>query len=179
MEKFGIDKNRYEFSPTLARGLDYYTGIILEVEVEEYPVGSLGGGGRYDKLVGMFSGQDVPAVGFAFGFDRCIEAMEALNLFPDDLTTAKVLVTVFTKELIKNSIDVADRLHVRDINAEIYLDPEVKLEKQLKYADQKGIPYVIIIGDEEVKSGKVVLKDLKNRTQEAFSLDEVINKLTQ
>ncbi len=179
LEKFGIDKNRYEFSPTLARGLDYYTGIILEVEVEEYPVGSLGGGGRYDKLVGMFSGQDVPAVGFAFGFDRCIEAMEALNLFPDDLTTAKVLVTVFTKELIKNSIDVADRLHVRDINAEIYLDPEVKLEKQLKYADQKGIPYVIIIGDEEVKSGKVVLKDLKNRTQEAFSLDEVINKLTQ
>lgn len=178
LEQLGITKTQYEFSPTLARGLDYYTGMILEVEVEEYPTGSLGGGGRYDKLVGMFAGKDIPAVGFSFGFDRIIEAMDQLNLFPQDLTTTKVLVTVFSMELGQNSVDVALQLRLNNINTELWLDANSKLEKQFKYADLKEIPYVIVIGPEEVENNKITLKDLSRKTQETLSLEQAITKLT-
>lgn len=177
LDQAGISKENYEFSPTLARGMDYYTGIILEVEVEEYPVGSLGGGGRYDKLVGMFAGRDIPAVGFAFGFDRLMEAMEELKLFPENLGGTEVLVTIFSKDLEKQSLEISSRLRSNNINCETYLDASAKLDKQLKYADQKQIPYAIIIGPEEAASGKVVLKDLQNRTQETLSIDEVTSRL--
>src|SRR5260221_3941691 len=103
LEQFGISKKNATFSPTLARGLDYYTGMIFEIEIPEYPAGSVAGGGRYDELIGMFlpAGRQVAAVGFAIGFDRTLEAMEALDLFPKTLSesAAKVLVTVFNKEL--------------------------------------------------------------------------------
>ncbi len=166
------------FDSTLARGLDYYTGLIFEIEIEGYTAGSIGGGGRYDKLIGMFAGKDIPAVGFAFGFDRLIEAMTELNLFPQDLGGTKVLVTIFSPELEKNSLEISSRIRSNNINCEIYLDPNAKLDKQLKYADQKQIPYAIIIGPEETESGKVVLKNLNERTQETLALDEVIQKLT-
>lgn len=162
------------FDPTLARGLDYYTGLIFEIEIAGYEVGSIGGGGRYDNLIGMFSNKDIPAVGFAFGFDRLIEAMEELKLFPEDLQTTKVLITVFSKELGEKSTEIADKLRNANINTELYLDTNTKLEKQLKYADLKGIPYVIIIGPEEVEKNMVMLKDLKNRTQKSLSINEVI-----
>jgi len=87
-----LNDQKVVFDPALARGLDYYTGLIFEVEVEGYDVGSIAGGGRYDNLIGMFAGRDIPAVGFAFGFDRLMEAMEVLNLFPTNLYTSKVLV---------------------------------------------------------------------------------------
>ncbi|MBI2086084.1 histidine--tRNA ligase [Candidatus Daviesbacteria bacterium] len=175
-------EDRVEFSPTLARGLDYYTGMIFEVEIEGYSVGSVAGGGRYDNLVGMFADKQIPAVGVAFGFDRVIEAMDQMDLFPKDLTTTKVLVTIFNKDLSPVAIDVADRLRLRGINSELWLDPKTKLEKQLKYADQKGIPFVIIIGPEEAALNKVMLKNLNppagGKTQEALTLDEAIQKLT-
>ncbi len=177
LEELGVPKENYEFSPTLARGLDYYTGIILEVEVEGYSVGSLGGGGRYDKLIGMFAGKDIPAVGFAFGFDRIIEAMEELNLFPENLAVTQVLVTVFSMELGEKSVQTALSLRSAGINTEMWLYADTKLEKQLKYADQKGIPNVVIIGPEEVESNKVVLKNLAHRTQDTVTLDELIAKL--
>ena len=177
LNDMGVNENRYEFSPTLARGMDYYTGMILEIEVEGYEIGSVGGGGRYDNLVGMFSKTQVPAVGFAFGFDRLVEAMEQLDLFPKDLTTTKVLVTVFNMELGAKSIEISSKLRSNNINTELWLDPETKLEKQLKYADQKEIPYVIIIGDEEAKNNTVTLKNLKDRTQKTTSLDEAVNQL--
>lgn len=178
LEDLGVNKDYYEFSPTLARGLDYYTGMILEVEIEEYSAGSVGGGGRYDNLVGMFAGKDIPAVGFAFGFDRLIEALDQIDLFPKDLITTKVLMTVFSMELGPNSIEAVNKLRKAGINTELYLDANTKLEKQLKYADQKGIPYVVIIGPDEAKSAKVTLKDLKNKSQEQLSLDQLIQKLT-
>ncbi|HYK08785.1 MAG TPA: histidine--tRNA ligase [Candidatus Eisenbacteria bacterium] len=178
LEKMGLSKENFEFSPTLARGLDYYTGMIFEIEAEEYPVGSICGGGRYDKLIGMFAGRDIPAVGFAFGFDRTYEAMDALNLFPEEMTnaTSKVLVSVFNKKLEKKSIEVSSQLRSNNINAEVYLS-ETKMEKQLKYADQKGIPYVIILGPEEVEKNVVTLKNLKDRTQQQLPLEDVIKKL--
>lgn len=166
------------YSPFLARGLDYYTDLIFEVRIPKYKGGSVGGGGRYNNLVGMFAGRQIPAVGFAFGFDRIIEAMDQLNLFPADLATTKVLVTVFSAELLDKSLEISSVLRSNNINTETWLDENAKLEKQLKYTDQKGIPFVIIIGPEEDTSGKVTLKDLKSKTQEALSLDEAIQKLT-
>src|SRR3989344_2168496 len=176
--KLGVDKSQFEFSPTLARGLDYYTGMIFEVEAEAYPTGSLAGGGRFDKLVGMFAGKDIPAVGVAYGFDRIIEAMDQLGLFPADLATTEVLVTVFSKELLQESIKVTSRLRSKDIATELWLETETKLDKQLKYADQKGIPYVVIIGPEEAEKNIITLKDFKNKTQETLPLDELVAKLT-
>ena len=176
--EMGNPEEALQYRSVLIRGLDYYTGFIFEVIIKgATKLLSIGGGGRYDKLIGMFSGKDIPAVGFAFGFDRLMEAMEELKLFPEDLGGTKVLVTIFSQELEKNSIEISSQLHLNNINTEVWLDPNTKLEKQLKYADQKGIPYVIIIGPEEVESGKVVLKSLKGRTQEMLSLDEIISKL--
>lgn len=179
LEKFDITPPRCEFSPTLARGLDYYTGVIFEAEVEGYTAGSVGGGGRFDNLIGMFAEKQIPAVGFAFGFDRLIEAMDQLDLFPKDLITTKVLVTVFSRELEQKSIEITLRLRSGGINTELWLDPEAKLDKQLKYADQKGIPFVLIIGPEEAETNKVTLKNLTSQTQDKLvTLDEAIQKLT-
>jgi len=178
LKEMGVDKDKYEFSPILARGLDYYTGMIFEVEIAGYEAGSVVGGGRYDNLIGMFSGKQVPATGCAFGFDRVLEAIELMKLFPKDLSTTKVLVTVFSMELGSNSIQVANKLREASINTEMWLEADTKLDKQLKYADQKGVPYVVIIGPDEASENKVTLKDLKLKTQQTLSLDECIQKLT-
>ncbi|MEK7605851.1 MAG: histidine--tRNA ligase [Patescibacteria group bacterium] len=178
-QEFGVDKNRIKFEPTLARGLDYYTGIIIEVEIEGYTVGSVGGGGRYDNLVGMFAGRQVPAVGFAFGFDRVVDAMTELNLFPQDLAGTQILVTVFSPELLDQSIEACYKLRAEGIATELYLDPNAKMEKQLKYADQKGIPYVVVIGPEEVKKEKVTLKDLRKREQKQVTFEEACKLLSK
>ena len=160
----GLDSDTVIFDPTLARGLDYYTSLIFEVEVEGYNVGSVCGGGRYDKLIGMFSGNDIPAVGFAFGFDRLIEAMEALKISqPKNNNT--VLVTIFSEEYKNNSIELAQTLRQNNIACELYLDETAKLDKQLKYADKKGIAYVIIIGPEEKEKNVVKLKNMKTGEQ--------------
>ncbi len=178
LTQLGVD---VKFSPTLARGLDYYTGMILEIESADYPYGSLAGGGRYDNLIGMFAGRQIPAVGLAFGFDRTIEAMDALNLFPIELTNSStnVLVTIFSDDLKQKSLEIASKLRENDINTEIYLG-EIKeknpLEKQLKYADQKQIPYVIIIGPEETENNSITVKDMQSRTQEKTTVENFINK---
>jgi len=169
----GIPENSIEFSPTLARGLDYYTGMIFEVIVPEYSKDSLGGGGRYDKLIGQLGGVDVPAVGIAYGFDRIVEAAEKLNLLPSAKTNAKVLVTIFDEKLIDKSLETVAALRQGKIATELYpaLD---KLPKQLKYADKKGIPYVVIIGPEEVKENKVTLKNMGTGKQQLLSIKEVV-----
>lgn len=173
----GVDKNRYEFCPTLARGLDYYTGMIFEVEIDGYTAGSVVGGGRYDNLIGMFSGQKVPATGCAFGFDRIIEAMNQLDLFPKDLTTTQVLVTVFSVQLGQESIKVCSRLRLSNINCELWLDANTKLDKQLKYADQKGIPFVCIIGPDEEKNNTVTIRNMKTKEQKTVPQNQLLNEL--
>ncbi len=177
LTELGVEKNKFEFLPTLARGLDYYTGLIFEIEIDGYSAGSVCGGGRYDELIGMFTGKQIPAVGFAFGFDRLMEAMDELGLFPNELSVTKVLVTIFSPELKEKSLETASFLRSKNINTEFYPDVNAKMEKQLKYADQKGIPYVVIIGPDEAKNNTLTLKDLKKRTQETLSLDEAIKKL--
>jgi len=177
LETLGVKPQQYEYSPTLARGLDYYTGLIFEIEIEEYTVGSVCGGGRYDKLIGMFSGQDVPAVGFAFGFDRLMEALNEQNIFPKDLRTTKVLVTIFSPEFEDNAVKTTTLLRDSNIATELYLDTTTKIEKQLRYADQKEIPYVVIIGPEEVEKNVVKLKDMKTGEQETMTVEEAMKIL--
>ncbi len=160
--------NQYWFDPSLARGLDYYTGLIFELRIEKYGSLSVGGGGRYDNLIGMFANRDIPAVGFAFGFDRLMEAMEELNLFPTNLQTTKVLVTVFSPELKGKAIAMSSQLRLSNINTEIYLDENASLEKQLKYADRKGIPYVIIIGPEETQQNVVKVRNMVTRQEQTI-----------
>ncbi len=135
-----INDQRVIFEPTLARGLDYYTGIIIEVEIEGYDAGSVGGGGRYDNLIGMFGSSSVPAVGFAFGFDRLMEALESQNLLKINPSVTKVLVTVFDELLLPDSQQIALELRKNKINTELYLDPTAKMEKQLKYAIKSRSP---------------------------------------
>lgn len=172
-----LGDERITFEPTLARGLDYYTGIIIEVEIESYAAGSIGGGGRYNNLIGMFSGQSVPAVGFAFGFDRLMEALESLNLIKITPSVTKALVTVFSKELEKDSIEAAIKLRGKGITTEVWLDNDSKMEKQIKYALKKKIPYLIIIGPEEKEKNAITIKALDTRDQKTVTIEEAIQMI--
>lgn len=179
LKKQGYKENTdFIYQPTLARGLDYYTGIIYEVVDENYPSSSLGGGGRYDNLIGLFTGRNIPAVGFAFGFDRIFEAMESLSLLPNIKTKTQVLVTIFSYDLLEKSIETTQFLRKNNINTELYLNPEDKLEKQLKYADKKQIPYVVIIGEEETKNNVFRLKNMKTGEQKKLTISQLVNSLT-
>lgn len=173
LTKLGTNPSIVEFSPTLARGLDYYTGMIFEIEIEGYSAGSVCGGGRYDNLIGLFGNKQIPAVGCSFGFDRLIEAMDELKLFPENLQKTKVLVTIFSPELLDESIEVCGIINQNNINQELYIDPYAKMEKQLKYADKKQIPYVVIIGPDEAKNNTVTVKDLTTRTQKTLPLTQL------
>lgn len=168
---------RVKFEPTLARGLDYYTGLIIEVEIEGYSAGSVLGGGRYNNLIGMFTNQTIPAVGFGIGFDRIMEAMEEKNLLKIDPSVTKVLVCVFSPEFTSDSIAAAAKLRSRKINAELWLEPDAKMEKQIKYAVKKKIPYLLIIGPEEKESGKVTIKALDTRDQKTVTIEEAIQMI--
>jgi histidyl-tRNA synthetase len=158
------------FKPTLARGLNYYTGYIFEVAIEGLSLGSLGGGGRYDNLIGLFAGKEIPAVGFSFGFDRIIEALDELNLFPK-LSYDLVFVGFSDSSLQEKALRISEKLRDEGINSEVYLE-DATLEKQLKYADKKNIPFSIVVGD-----NGLTLKDMEKRSQENLSLEEIINKL--
>jgi histidyl-tRNA synthetase len=165
LEQMGCDMSKIQYEPTLARGLDYYTGIIFET-VAQGGTGSICSGGRYDNLIGMFAGRDFSAVGFGLGFDRTIEVLEEQNKIPNLFSTTKVLITNSGKAL-----EIAEKLRTENINTEIYLG-EKDLEKQLKYADKKQIPFVVIVDAE-----KLILKDMEKRTQEELTFDQILKHL--
>lgn len=173
----GVEESAIEFSPTTARGLDYYTGMIFEVIIPGFESGSTGGGGRYDKLISDLSGIDIPAVGFAFGFDRTVEAAEALGLVNMENSDNDVLVTVFDESLSDSSAEIARKLRQAGIKTELY-SKLTDITKQLKYADRKGMRYALILGSQEKERGEIMIKDLRNRTQETVTLDEAIKKLS-
>lgn len=177
LDDYGMKEN-YQFKPTLARSFAYSTGTIWEIVAEGFESGSLAGCERFDSLVSRFSNQNIPAVGFAVGFDRTVLAMEELGLFPDIKTTSKVLVTVFEKNLLDRSQKLTQVLRKNKINTDLYSDPNIRLDKQLKYANKKGIPYVIIIGPEEVEKEIVVLKDMRTGEQQKLTISEVIKLLS-
>lgn len=173
----GVSSKVISFHARLARGLDYYTGTIFEIKVKGYEKGSVLGGGRYDKLISKLSGIDIPAVGFAVGFDRTLEAMDELKLFPEATKRSGVLVTIFSKELTKDALLVTANLRENKILAEIYPDDMTKLDKQLKFADKKGIKWLVVIGPDEVKKDGVILKDLETGHQEDVKLKDLVKKV--
>lgn len=170
----GVPKESISFSQSLARGLDYYTGMIFEVLVNGYETGSCGGGGRFDDLINQLGGNNVPAVGIAFGFDRMVEAAEVLQLFPPTIyESAKVFVTVFNKELEGKSLEIAAKLRKENISTEINVGEIGKMDKQIKYALQKGIPYIVIIGPEEAEKNLVTIKNLDSRDQKTVPIEKL------
>ena len=154
--------------PSLARGLSYYTGAIMEVAVADL-AGSLGGGGRYDDLIGVFSGQDIPACGFSLGLERILVVMTERGMFPPTLpmSPADVMVAMFDVSAAANAIRVADQMRACGLRVLVYPDAD-KLGKQIKYADGRGIPFVALLGDDEMKAGTVDVKDLAAKTQHTY-----------
>jgi len=159
---------RIRIDPSLARGLSYYTGAIMEIAVADL-AGSLGGGGRYDNLVGMFLGQDVPACGFSLGLERILVVMGERNMFPPALarSAADVMVSVFDQKDLGSAMAVAGRLRADGLRVLVYPDAD-KIGKQIKYADSRGIPFVALLGSNEVAAGTVTVKDLKAQTQQTY-----------
>lgn len=177
LDDYGL-KDNYVFKPTLARSFSYSTGTIWEIVVSEFDSGSLAGCERFDSLVSRFSNKNVPAVGFAIGFDRTVLAMEELRLFPDMKTKTKVLVTIFDKSLTDYSQKITNMLRENGVNTDLYSDPTNKLDKQLKYANKKSIPYVVIAGPEEVKKNTAKLKNMKTGEQQEVKVEELKLKLS-
>ncbi len=156
---------RIEIDPSLARGLSYYTGAIMEINVKDLP-GSLGGGGRYDNLVGMFLGTDVPACGFSLGLERIIVVMTERNMFPEALAAspADVMVSVWNETSLVESVALAHELRAEGLRVDLYPEAD-KIGKQFKYASERGIPFVAVIGDDERARGEVSVKDMRTGTQ--------------
>jgi len=172
-------KDNYQFKPTLARSFSYSNGTIWEIVVPEFSSGSLAGCERFDSLVGKFSNRQVPAVGFAIGFDRTILAMEELKLFPDLKTKTKVLVTIFSPELLEKSQELTQKLRVKNINTDLYPDSTEKIAKQLKYANNNQIPYVLLIGPDETAKNLMTLKNMTTGEQKTLTLDQTIDVLAR
>lgn len=159
---------------TLARGLNYYTGAIFEVVSNEVSMGSIGGGGRYDDLTGMFGLKDLTGVGISFGADRIYDVMEELNLFPKTHNqSTRVLISNFDAAAETYALPILSQLRAQGISSELY--PQgAKLKKQLAYADAKRIPFVILIGSDEMNTGLLSLKNMESGEQKSLALDAII-----
>jgi histidyl-tRNA synthetase len=170
-------KGHVQFTPRLARGLSYYTGAIMEVSVPDL-AGSLGGGGRYDGLIGMFSGEEIPACGFSLGLERILVVMGERNMFPPDVQkpSADVLVTLFEGQPIEEGLRLAAELRRGGLRVEVYPEPD-KLGKQLKYAGAKGIPFAAIVGADEIAAGQVTVKNLQTGQQSSVPRANVVKEL--
>lgn len=163
-----------EVDITLARGLNYYTGCIFEVKTNEVAMGSIGGGGRYDDLTGMFGWKDLTGVGISFGADRIYDVLEELHLYPKSSSeTTKLLIINFDGVIERFTLPLLYRLRQEGIAVELYPSP-VKLKKQMSYADGKQIPYVLLVGEEEVASGQFSLKNMESGEQQKVDLGTLI-----
>jgi histidyl-tRNA synthetase len=170
-------QTQIELDITLARGLNYYTGCIFEVKTNEVAMGSIGGGGRYDDLTGMFGLKDLTGVGISFGADRIYDVLEELNLFPKSAAQGtKVLISNFDEAAELYALPLLQKFRSIGIAAELY-PSAAKLKKQMSYADGKNIPYVILIGESEMQSGLLTLKNMESGEQQQLAIDDIIKKL--
>lgn len=171
--QFGLQNPQMELDLTLARGLSYYTGAIFEVKANGVQMGSISGGGRYDNLTGTFGMPGLSGVGISFGVDRIYDVLEELGLFSENqAVSTQVMLTNFDEVAQSYGLNVLRQLREAGINAEIY--PEAtKLKKQFEYADRKHIPFVLIIGSEEIQTGQLSLKNLKTGEQQKSDLEQV------
>jgi histidyl-tRNA synthetase len=174
-------KGHVRFTPRLARGLSYYTGAIMEIAVEG--IGSLGGGGRYDGLIGMFSGEQIPACGFSLGLERILVVMAERNMFEGKLTEPgpDVLVTIFDDDLTAESLRLATELRAADLRVELYPEPlrsGKDLGKAFKYADARQARFVTVVGQDEFQNGQVKIKNMTTGEQQAITRGTVAEVVT-
>ena len=171
-------KNDFSLDFTLARGLSYYTSTIFEVVSTNNNIGSLCGGGRYDDLTEIFGYKNISGIGISFGIERIIEVLNTNNLFPKKIESDNnVLISYLSNDLIKNSLKLANKLRENGIPTDLYSE-KARLKKQLQYANNNNIPFVIIIGEDEIKNGKYILKNMKDGNQNLLTINEIINKMS-
>ena len=176
LQQLGLKTANVIFDPTLARGLGYYTGTIIEVKVDNFP--SICGGGRYDDLTGKFGLKDVSGVGISFGADRIYDVLLDNNLYPEfEGDSTQVLFVNFGEKEQDYCLPLLFQLRNEDINAEIYPDVRAKLKKQMTFANNKNINYVVLVGSDEMNSGKLTVKNMKTGEQYAFTIEELIQEL--
>lgn len=162
---------------TLARGLNYYTGTILEVKPLGIQMGSIGGGGRYDDLTGLFGVPDIPGVGISFGVDRIYDVMDELGLFPEDIQkSVEVMLVNFGEAFQAKNLEVLHYLRSHNISCELYPDT-IKFDKQLKYANKKNVAFIILIGEEELQEGLVSVKNFKTGEQSKMEMGKLLDTL--
>ena len=166
-----------ELDLSLARGLNYYTGAIFEVKALDFAIGSICGGGRYDDLTGIFGMPNTSGVGISFGADRIYDVMTGLDLFPDDTKgTTRALMLNFGGEEERVSLRLAKNLREAGIACEVY--PEsAKMKKQMEYANRRAVPWVVIVGSDELASGRATVKNMATGEQQAVAFDELINRI--
>lgn len=167
-----------QIDPSLARGLSYYTGVIMEINVPDL-AGSLGGGGRYDGLIGMFGKEQIPACGFSLGLERILVVMEERGMFPPEIaesTPADVLVTIWSDETVAESLKLASELRLQGLRVTVYPEAD-KIGKQIKYADVIKVPYVCMLGESELAEGRVTVKNMKTGEQETIERAGAITKI--
>ena len=171
-------KSDFTLDFTLARGLSYYTSTIFEVVSTNNNIGSLCGGGRYDDLTEIFGYKNISGIGISFGIERIIEVLNTNNLFPKKIESDNnVLISYLSNGLIKNSLKLANKLRENGIPTDLYSE-KARLKKQLQYANNNNIPFVIIIGEDEIKNGKYILKNMKDGNQNLLTINEIINKMS-
>lgn len=174
----GLESANLQLDVTLARGLNYYTGAIFEVSAPKgVAMGSIGGGGRYDDLTGIFGLKDMSGVGISFGLDRIYLVLEELNLFPETITeNIKALFINFGDQEALFCLKAIKALRSLNVKVELYPDA-AKMKKQMQYADKRNIPYVVLVGEEEIKANEYTLKNMKSGEQEKLTLERLIDKL--
>ncbi|QFQ12670.1 histidine--tRNA ligase [Pseudoprevotella muciniphila] len=171
--------NEVELDLTLARGLNYYTGCIFEVKALDVQIGSITGGGRYDNLTGIFGMPGLSGVGISFGADRIYDVLNQLELYPEDAVGGcRILFINFGLREAKQCMAYARKLRTEGISAEVYPD-SVKMKKQMSYANAHGVPYVALVGENEIKEGKLMLKDMVSGNQQLVSIEEVVELLNK
>jgi histidyl-tRNA synthetase len=178
MEDLAIPRERYQVDFSMVRGLDYYTGPIYETVVEEPRIGSIAGGGRYDELIGMFTGTSYPATGTSFGIERMVEVMEELDMFPPGIgvTISQVLVTLFDEAQLSASLQAANELRKAGLNTEFYFEND-PLGDQIRYALKKGVPFVVIVGPDEVAGGQVTIRNLPLNEQRTVERENMAQSI--
>lgn len=177
MESLGVPSQNYRIDLALARGIDYYTGPVWEVQVEEPKVGSVGGGGRYDGLVGTFLGRDIPATGISLGIERIVEVIQEFDLLPTARSAAQVAM-VFIEDTFADAGIIARELREAGFKIDQSLAGNRGIGAQLKYADRRGIPYALIPGSDELANNQVSLKNLSSGDQQLIDRDKLTATLT-
>ena len=178
IENLGLKNSNIKFDISLARGLNYYTGAIFEVKSSDVEIGSIAGGGRYDDLTSIFGLDNVSGVGISFGIDRIYLVMEELAVFPRNIdVSSKVLLLNFGENESEYCLKLLKELRKNKINSELYPSND-KIKKQMNYANNKGVQFVIMVGEDEIKSGKLTVKDMKSGEQSKWSISEIITKLS-